>query len=320
MNRICVIGGSGFIGRHIVELLVREEYSVIVPARRRERAKHLITLPTVDVVEADVHDPAALERLFARADAVINLVGILQSRPGSPYGPDFARAHVELPQKIVAACRQAGVRRLVHMSALKASPDAPSGYLRSKADGEAAVIAARGVIDETIFRPSVVFGPEDKFLNTFAQLQKIFPVVPLACPDAQFQPVYVEDVARCFVASLEREESYGHAYELAGPKVYTLRELVEYAGLVSGHPRRIIGLSDNLSYLQARFMELLPMEIMSRDNYYSMQVPNTSAAPLPFGLEATPLEAVAPVYLKGYYPRSRYSKFRYYAGRKSREV
>jgi NADH dehydrogenase len=318
MKRICVIGGSGFVGRHIVELLVREQYTVIVPSRRRERAKHLITLPTVDVVQVDVHDQAALERLLARADAVINLVGILHSRPGTPYGPDFARAHVELPEKVAAACRNAGVRRLVHMSALKAAAAAPSEYLRSKADGEAAVAASR--LDWTIFRPSVVFGPEDQFLNTFAKLQKTFPFVPLACPDAAFQPVFVEDVALCFVASLEREESHGRTYELVGPKVYTLRELVEYAGRTAGHARPVIGLSDRLSYLQARMMEFMPVQIMSRDNYHSMQLPNTSDQPLPFGFEATPLEAVAPVYLKGYYPRSRYSEFRYYAGRKSREV
>jgi NADH dehydrogenase len=318
MNRICVLGGSGFVGRHIIELLVREAFTVVVPSRRRERSKHLITLPTVDVVQADVHDAATLERLFSRVDAVINLVGILHSRPGTPYGPDFARAHAELPEKVVAACRAAGVRRLVHMSALKAAADAPSEYLRSKADGEAAVTASR--LDWTIFRPSVIFGPEDQFLNTFAKLQKTFPVVPLACPDAKFQPVFVEDVASCFVASLQREDSHGRTYELAGPKVYTLRELVEYAGRESGHPRPVIGLSDGMSYLQARMMEFMPVQVMSRDNYRSMQVPNTSDEPLPFGFSATPLEAVAPVYLKGYYPRSRYSEFRYYAGRKSREV
>jgi NADH dehydrogenase len=318
MHRICVIGGSGFVGRHIVELLVREECRVLVPSRRRERAKHLITLPTVDVVQADVHDGATLERLFAGVDAVVNLVGILHSRPGTPYGPDFARSHVDLPEKIVSACRAVGVRRLVHMSALQASADAPSEYLRSKDDGEAAVQASR--LDWTIFRPSVIFGPEDQFLNTFAKLQKTFPFVPLACPDAKFQPVFVEDVASCFVASLEREDSHGRIYELAGPKVYTLRELVEYAGRTAGHPRPVIGLSDRLSYLQARMMELMPVQVMSRDNYRSMQVPNTSGEALPFGFEATPLEAVAPVYLKGYFPRSRYSEFRYYAGRKSREV
>jgi NADH dehydrogenase len=320
MSRICVLGGSGFIGRHIVEHLVELSHFVVVPTRRRERAKHLIMLPTVDVVQADVHDPATLARLFRSCEAVINLVGVLHSRPGDPYGPEFARAHVELPQKVVAACAAAGVPRLLHMSALKTAPDAPSEYLRSKAEGEAAVIASRGRIAATIFRPSVVFGPEDRFLSTFAALQRWTPVLFLACPDAKFQPVYVQDVARAFVGSLLRDESVDKAYDLVGPKVYTLRELVEYAGRVSGHPRPVVGLGPRMSWWQARAMELLPVKLMSRDNVRSMQVASVSDARLPFGIEPTPLEAVAPVYLKGIYSRSRFSAFRYRAGRKPREV
>lgn len=320
MSRICILGGSGFIGRHIVEFLVEENHFVVVPTRRRERAKHLILLPTVEVVQAEVHDPETLVRLFRGCDAVINLVGVLHSPPGDPYGPGFKRAHVELPEKVVAACGAAGVPRLLHMSALKTAPDAPSEYLRSKADGEAAVIAARGRLASTIFRPSVVFGPEDQFLNTFAALQRWLPVLFLACPDAQFQPVYVQDVARAFVTALARSESVDKAYDLVGPTVYTLRELVEYAGRISGHPRPIVGLGERMSYLQARMMELLPVKLMSRDNVRSMRVANVADAKLPFGIEPTPLEAVAPVYLKGAYPRSRFSAFRYKAGRKPREV
>ncbi len=320
MSRICVLGGSGFVGRHIVEHLVEQSHFVVVPTRRRERAKHLITLPTVDVVEADVHDAAALARLFRACDAAINLVGVLHSRPGEPYGPEFARAHAELPQQIVAACIAAGVPRLLHMSALRAAPDAPSEYLRSKAEGEAAVIASRGRIAATIFRPSVVFGPEDRFLNTFAALQRYMPILFLACPDAKFQPVYVEDVARAFVASLARDESFDKAFDVVGPNVYTLRELVEYAGRMSGHPRPVVGLGPRMSRWQARAMELLPVKLMSRDNVRTMQVASVSDARLPFGIEPTPLEAVAPVYLKGAYSRSRFSAFRYRAGRKPREV
>lgn len=320
MARILILGGSGFVGRHIVARLVARGDLVVVPTRRRERARHLIMLPTVDVVQADIHDPAALARLAAGCDAVINLVGCLQSANGAPYGPDFAAAHVELPKKIVAACLAAKVPRLVHMSALKTAADAPSQYLRSKADGEAAIVAARAQLASTILRPSVVFGPEDRFLNLFAELQRFLPVVFLGCPDARFQPVYVGDVAEAFVRCLDEGESHGKAYDLVGPTVYTLRELVEYAGRVSGHPRPIVGLGERFSYLQAWFMEYAPGKLMSRDNYHSMKLANVSDAKLPFGIQATPLEAVAPIYLKGMSPRSRYSEFRYHAGRKTREV
>ena len=320
MARICVLGGSGFIGRHLVEKLVERGDFVVVPSRRRERAKHLITLPTVDVVQASIHDPATLARLFAGCDGVVNLVAVLQGRRGSPYGPDFAQAHVELPNKVIAACVATRVPRLLHMSALKAAPDGPSEYLRSKGDGEGAVVAARGELAATIFRPSIVFGPEDNFLNLFARLQRWLPLIFLACPEAKFQPVYVEDVARALVASLDADEALGRAYDLVGPTVYTLRELVECAGRLSGHPRPIIGLGPRLSYLQAWAMEFVPGKPMSRDNYHSLSVDSVSEGRLPFGLQATPLEAVAPVFLKGVYPRSRYSVFRYYAGRKVREL
>lgn len=296
---ILLLGGSGFIGTCLAERLYKDGHDVHVPTRRYERARHLLMLPTATVEEADVHDEHRLELMMDGKDAVINLVGILKGGEGSPYGRGFAWAHVELPKKIVRAAQRAGVRRLLHMSALGADARAPSGYLRSKAAGEAAAFAVPPPIAVTVFRPSVVFGRGDSFLALFARLQKLFPIVPLACPRARFQPVWVEDVAAAFTASLARQESWGRSYELCGPHRYTLRQLVAYAGRVSGHPRLVIGLPDAVARLQAMAMEFIPGAPLTRDNLRSMQVPNIceDGCTLPFGLTATPLEAVAPTYL-----------------------
>ena len=299
-RNILLIGGTGFLGSGLAHRLSAQGFRLRLPTRRRGRAKHLLLLPTAEVIEADVHDPLALARLMADQDVVINLVGILQGgrgMPGQPYGSGFARAHVQLPEKIVAAMQAAGVPRLLHVSALKASPDAPSGYLRSKAVGEAVVLDSK--LEVTIFRPSVIFGAGDSFLNLFAGLLKTAPLLPLACPEARFQPVWKGDVAACMAQSLTRPESIGQSYDLCGPRQYTLQELVRYVGAVSGHRRPVLGLSDTLSYLQAWTMEFVPGVPMSRDSYYSMQLPNVCGAgcTLPFGRLPTSLEAVAPSYL-----------------------
>jgi NADH dehydrogenase len=296
IERVLLIGGHGFVGSHVAAALAARGLRLTVAARRRERAKHLILLPTVDAVEADVHDDATLARLCAGHDAVINLVGILKGGNGVPYGPGFARAHVELPGRIACAARKAGVQRLIHVSALKAADDAPSGYLRSKAAGEAAVRA--GFPGATILRPSVIFGQGDSFLTMFAGLLKLAPFVPLASPDALFQPVWVGNVAEVAAEALLRPESAGQNYELCGPRVYTLRQLVDYAGEVSGHRRAIVGLSPGLSWLQAFAMEIVNGP-MTRDNLASMTVPNVcdEECVLPFGLTPAALEDVAPRYL-----------------------
>lgn len=296
---LLLIGGSGFVGSSLAARLVDAGHRVCIPTRRYERARHLSLLPTAEIVVADVYDEAALAQLLQGQDAVVNLVGVLKGGEGHPYGAGFARAHVELPKKIVRAMQRAGVRRLLHMSALRADARAPSGYLRSKAAGEAAVMAASTALAVTTFRPSVIFGRGDAFLTLFAKLQNIAPVLPLACPDARFQPVWVEDVSACFVASLDEPASHGKTYDLCGPDVYHLHELVRYAGSLSGHPRPIVGLSQGLSYLQAWVMELLPGGPMTRDNVRSMQLPSICAdgCRLPFGIPATPLDVVAPSYL-----------------------
>lgn len=314
IRSVCVVGGSGFIGSHVVRLLAARDLPVRVPTRNRERAKdELILLPTADVFTTDVHDAATLRRAIAGCDAVINLVGVLDGRNGG-----FQRNHVELPLRIVAACRDAGVKRVLHVSSLGAAADAPSEYQRSKAQGESAIAgAAEHGIAATIFRPSVVFGRGDGFLNLFAQLARAFPVLPLGCAGAKFQPVYVEDVAHAIVASLDDTRTFGERYDLCGPTVYTLRELVEYACSVLGVERTVIALPDGLAWLQAAVLEHLPGRLMTRDNVLSMKVDNVCGCPFPslFGFEPTPLEAVAPTYLAERTPRSRYRGFRYRAGR-----
>jgi NADH dehydrogenase len=303
---VCVIGGSGFIGRHVCQQLAAQGYRVRVPTRDRERAKALTLLPTVDVVEADIHNAEQLSQIIAGSDAVISLVGVLYGGRGNQ---SFSAAHVELPRKIVAACQQHGVRRLVHMSALNADAGAPSEYLRTKAEGEA--IVRDSGLDVTLFRPSVVFGREDAFLNLFAQVLRVLPVMVLASPGARFQPVFVEDVALVFAKSLQDLQSFGRAYDLCGPRVYTLRELIEFVGTAIGRPRPVIGLNDTLSYWQAFAMELLPVKLMTRDNYYSMKVDSVCHCDFPFGIRPAALEAVAPMWLSpGATPRARYQRFR----------
>jgi uncharacterized protein YbjT (DUF2867 family) len=305
-DNVLVLGGSGFVGRHLVAALVRRGIRVTVPARRRERAKHLILLPTVDVIEADINRPGVIERLAHGQDALINLVGVLHG--------DFARAHVELPLAAVSACRAAGVKRLIHMSALGASSDAPSEYQRSKAKGEQAVLDAED-LHVTVFRPSVIYGPEDKFLNRFAFMSRFLAVLAVPCPQARFQPVYVGDVAQAMAASLDDTEAHGKRYDLGGPREYTLKELVELVCFFTHRRRLVIGLPDRLSYLQAWALEMLPGPLMTRDNYRSMQVPNTTNAEFPFGITPQALEAVAPAYLAPSGPRERYPQLRWRARR-----
>lgn len=305
LKNVCVIGGSGFVGRHILHLLAAGSCNVRVPTRRRERVKQLILLPNVDVVEANVHAEAELAQLVRGMDAVVNLAGVLHDARGER---GFEQAHVELPRKVIAACQANGVRRYVHMSALGADVNGPSKYQRTKGAAEALVRAS--LLDWTLFRPSVIFGRDDNFLNLFALLLKLAPVMFLASPNTRFQPVFVEDVARAFVHSIADVATCGKSYDLCGPRVYTLRELVALVGQMTGHRRPIIGLNAALSYLQALAMELLPVKLMTRDNYYSMKIDNVSNQPFPFGIQPAAIEAVVPAYLGNGSPRARYRLYR----------
>ena len=280
-QRVLILGGSGFVGRHVVERLQRQGVAMTVPTRRLAAARHLWSQPRVHVSVADVMDPPTLRRLVAEHDAVVNLIAILH---GSQR--QFERVHVELPRLIADAAAQAGGRRLVHISALGAAADGPSRYQRSKARGEAVLgqAAQIGTLDLTVLRPSVIFGAEDRVLNLFAGLQK----------------------AEAVVNALNDDATIGQTYECCGPEVWTLRELVtaagQWAGVAGGRGRPVIGLPRALGRLQALALELLPgTPLMSRDNLDSMKLDNVCSGQAPglqaLGIDAAPLSAVGPLYL-----------------------
>ena len=304
MKRILILGATGFVGRHICTRLSQAGWSAIVPSRRPAAARHLAGLPRVDVVPGDVHDEATLIRLLAGADAVVNLVAILHGSEAA-----FEQVHVELPKKLARACAAAGVRRLVQISALGAALDGPSMYQRSKARGEAVLHteAAADFLDLTVLRPSVIFGAQDKFLNVFAQLQRMFPLIPLAGADTRFQPVWVEDVAAAVMRCLQDDATIGQTFEACGPEVFTLRDLVrlagQYAGVNQGRGRAVFALPMPLARVQAWVMERLPGEpLMSGDNLDSMALDNIASGKVPgldaLGITPAALAAIAPGYLR----------------------
>ena len=302
MKKILILGGTGFVGRHLCEKLAEGDYRATVLTRRRANANHLQMLPMVDVMEGSAYDAATLTPLLVSHDAVVNLVAILHGSEA-----EFDRAHVQLPQTLIQACLAAeamGKGRIVHVSSLGADLDAPSMYQRSKARGEAALFSSG--LDISVLRPSVIFGAEDKFLNTFASLQKLLPVIPLAGSTARFQPVWVEDVATALVKCIEDITTIGQIYEACGPEVFTLKQLVQlagqYSGVNDGKGKPVIGLPDALARIQATLMELAPGQpIMSRDNLDAMKTDNVSGGKLPglkdLGITPSALGAVAPFYL-----------------------
>ena len=301
MKNIFVLGGTGFVGVHVCEKLVSEGWHVTVPTRNEAHARDLLL---VTALELDVHDEAALTHALAGHDAVVNLVAILHGSQAA-----FDKVHVELPQKLARACKAAGVKQLVHISALGADAQhpeaAPSMYLRSKSQGEAVLLQAAGAglnaaFDLTILRPSVVFGARDKFINLFAKLQKTLPVMLLAGANARFQPVWVEDVASAVAHCLAQGEALSHSprvIEACGPDVFTLKELVQLSaqlsGVREGRGRPVIALPRWLGRLQAWLLELAPGgPLMSRDNLDSMKIDNVATGQWP-GLESLGIHPAA---------------------------
>jgi uncharacterized protein YbjT (DUF2867 family) len=316
-QRVLVLGGSGFVGRHVCEQLARLGWHITVPTRRAVNAASVQSLPGLTVIEASVHNEADLARLMPGHDAVVNLVAVLHGNEDR-----FENVHVDLTGKIASAMKKAGVQRLVHVSALGADPQGPSMYQRSKARGE--TVLHNAGLDLTVLRPSVIFGSEDKFLNLFADLQNVVPFMPLAGSGTRFQPVWVADVARAVAVCLQKPYTIGQTFELCGPDVLTLGELVkragQWAGVNQGRGRPVIGLPMWVGWLQAAVMELAPGEpLMSRDNLASMKVDNVATGKLPglqaLGISAASAAGVAPTYLGHRGPRSKLNRWRAGAGR-----
>jgi NADH dehydrogenase len=260
-----------------------------------------------------VFDAQALRSALHGADAVINLLGILHQSAKT----SFTQVHADLPVQLAKLCQDLGIKRLLHMSSLCAATDAPSLYLRSKGEAEVALAGYAPGLAITVFRPSIIFGRADQFINLFAGLIKHLPLVVLVKPNAKFQPVWVEDVASCFVASLNEPGSFGLSYDLVGPKVYTFRALLEAIMQTLGVHKPILGLNDGLSYAQAFLMECLPIKLMSRDNIRSMQQDSVSDQAFPEWLDLRPsaLETIMPQYLIDQTPRGAYDRFRRKAAR-----
>lgn len=316
-KNICVLGGTGFVGSHIVEKLAKQGHHVKILSRHRERNRDLLVLPTVQIITADVHNGQVLKEQFTGQDVVINLIGIL-----NVFGKNnFEKVHTDLARKVGDACQLKQVPRLLHMSALKANANSgPSKYLRSKGQAENNVHTIRDV-QVTSFQPSVIFGPGDSFFNRFAHLLSMGPPYapfPLACSKAKFAPVYVNDVADAFVNSIDNMDMVGKRYALCGPKEYTLLELVQYVNGLCNTRRKIIPLGNALSGLMASFLGMLPGKPMTVDNFRSTLVANVCDSETPNLLQnPRSVESVVPQYLGGTSTRGRFSHHRRLARRSS---
>lgn len=300
---ICILGGTGFVGRALASRLARDGHTLRVLTRDPEGAKALWVLPTVQLIQGDAHDPAVLVRAFRRVEVVINLVGILNERGRD--GSGFRHVHTELTQKVVDACHATDVPVLLQMSGLNAdSQRGPSHYLRSKGLAEDYIREHCGYGPQwTIIKPSVIFGPGDSFINKFATLLRLLPpplLLPLACATARFAPVYVDDVAEAFARCLDAASRRCQTYELCGPQVMTLAEIVRFTARTLGLRRWIVPLPDPVARAQGAIFDFVPGKPFSTDNYLSATVPSvcTDDGFARLGMRPAPLTAIVPTYLR----------------------
>lgn len=296
-HRICILGGTGFVGRHLVTRLAASGYRCRLLARRPERHRDLSLVPGTELRRSDIFETGALEQQLAGCTAVVNLVGILNEGGGRT----FQGTHVDLVEHILDAAQAVEVPRYLHMSALHAQATrGTSRYLRTKGKGED-LAHARTDMQVTSFRPSVIFGPGDGFFNRFATLLKITPgVFPLACPDARFAPVYVGDVVSAMTKALADPGCLGKGYDLCGPRIYSLRELVEYTAGLIGRKTVVMGLPDFGARLQAQIFQLLPGKPFTMDNYLSLRTDSICGHDglAELGIEPQAVEALVPGYLR----------------------
>ncbi|MCF7993455.1 MAG: complex I NDUFA9 subunit family protein [Chromatiaceae bacterium] len=295
---ICILGGAGFVGQHLVRRLGEAGWHCRVPTRRPHRHRDLKLTRHLSLLPVSSLDRATLAELFAGCDAVVNLVGILNEDGSST----FERAHVELVRELTAAATEAGVSRLIQMSALNADAiGGGSAYLRSKGAGEDLAHQAEG-LQVTSVRPSVIFGRGDSFFNRFASLLELAPgVFPLACPDARFAPVWVGDVCEAIARALDDPRTIGRRYDLCGPRTFRLEELVEQTASWIGKRCLLIGLNDRASRWQANLFERLPGKPFTMDNYWSMQTPSICGEHnglLKLGIHPSDIETIVPTYLR----------------------
>jgi len=297
-TQVCILGGTGFVGHHLVNALSATGYGCRVLVSRPERHRDLNLVPGCSLHTMTGWGSAELGEALAGCGTLINLAGILNEGGGRT----FEGTHVTLVQNALDAAHRAGVRRYLHMSALNANAHSgPSEYLRTKGRGEAlAHQAGAHGIAVTSFRPSVIFGRGDSFFNRFASLLRLVPgPFPLACPNARFAPVYVGDVAQALLQSLRYPDTVGASFELCGPRTFTLRQLVEYTAIQTGRKARVLGLGDGLSRLQAGIFQHLPGRPFTIDNYLSLQVDSvcTRSGLAELEIHATDIDAVVPGYL-----------------------
>lgn len=319
MRTIALLGGTGFVGKHFIHHLVKKGWQIRVLTRQRERHRGLLVLPQVELIPTDIYHQEQLNTHLAGCEAVVNFVGILNEIGNDGRG--FRRAHVEFPQKIITACRVNNIQRVLHISALNAHPHNDVGkshYLCTKGEGENLLHAAEG-LHLTSFRPSVIFGEDDSFLNRFVSLLQVpSPIFMLPSGKTRLAPVWVEDIVEVMVKTLDDPQHYGQCYHLCGPKIYTLKELVEYLSKVMQVKRVVIPLNDKSSYLAASFMEHIPGKPYSRDNYHSSTLDSvcTENHFTHFGMVPHSIEEIVPRYLGPLSTKSAmYSQFRSYARR-----